>query len=267
MRERDYKKRIAARDRIDSIEVRTKKEKRGRLGFLGVLSIVLAVMIGIMSIYLLFHVQKFEVRGNEYSASTETVNWIKEDEWATNSIYLCLKFLFVEQELPPYATDIEVSMRAPWTVRVDVKERQPIAGVELPDKYVYFDAEGIVMSNVAIEYEGIPMVQGMEVTESVLYEPLPVEDEDIFQNILEVTKFLQLNELEPESIINSSSDDIELVFGTITVQVGDGNYEEKMLQIKPMLEKLEGQEGTLDLRSYSSTDTVTNFKKKTTENQ
>ncbi len=266
MNERDYKKRIRAKERIRTVEVLTEK-KKPKLGFLGGLSVVLAILIGLMTLYLLFHIQKFEVRGNEYSASTETVNWIKEDDWATNSIYLWVKFLVAEQELPPYATDVNVSLRAPWIVRVDVVERQPIGGVELPDKYVYFDEEGIVMSNTSLQVEGIPLVEGMTVTDSTLYEPLPVENIDIFQNILEVTKLLERNELEPEAIMNSDADNIELKFGGIVVQIGDDNYEEKMMQIHPMLEKLEGQEGTLDLRSYTSTDTVTNFKKKSVENE
>ena len=51
--------------------------------------------------------------------------------------------------------------------------------------YMYFDREGIVVESSGRKLGGVPWITGMDLGRVVLYQPLPVADSRIFEEILE----------------------------------------------------------------------------------
>ena len=79
----------------------------------------------------------------------------------------------------------------------------------------------------------------------------------IFEEILEASDELKKNKLTMEKIVCQDSR-IYLFVGQVCISLGNHVTPEKMAQIPPILEKLEGKEGTLHLESYSgSQETIT----------
>ena len=77
--------------------------------------IVLGLAIILMAMFLLFYVQKIEVKGNEYTDSQEIVDLVEEDPLAINSLYLLYKYRFTDYDMPGSLNSISVSLRAPWS--------------------------------------------------------------------------------------------------------------------------------------------------------
>ena len=96
---------------------------------------------------------------------------------------------------------------------------------------------------------GIPEVSGIAVDEVVLNQKLPVEDPEIFELILEITKSLPKYEIDADKISLSTSKEITLYTGNIKVLLGSREYlDEKLNRLHNLSEALAGKSGTLDLR-------------------
>ena len=96
---------------------------------------------------------------------------------------------------------------------------------------------------------GIPEVSGIAVDEVVLNQKLPVEDPEIFELILEITKSLPKYEIDADKISLSTSKEITLYTGNIKVLLGSREYlDEKLNRLHNLGEALAGKSGTLDLR-------------------
>ena len=101
--------------------------------------IVLGLAIILMALFLLFYVQKIEVKGNEYTDSQEIVDLVEEDPLAINSLYLLYKYRFTDYDMPGSLNSISVSLRAPWSVQVTVDEKSILGYVTSGEQNVYFD--------------------------------------------------------------------------------------------------------------------------------
>ena len=67
-----------------------KKKQAQRIYALVVLISGLAIII--MTVLLLFHIQRIEVKGNEYCSDREVAESIKSGRLSTNSLYLLLQY-------------------------------------------------------------------------------------------------------------------------------------------------------------------------------
>ena len=98
---------------------------------------------------------------------------------------------------------------------------------------------------------GIPQVTGVKFDHVVLYEPLPVEDMSIFQQILSITQMLSKYEITADKIYFNESDSVTLYFGDVRVRLGSSDYEEKVMRLPYILPRLEGESGVLKLENYT----------------
>ena len=222
------------------------KEKKHRkrkilpvlLGTVGVLALAgLIVVFG-------FRVRSVEVEGNEYYSDNSIISWINNDDLAVNSLYILER--------------MEISLKNPWTVHVQVREKQMVGYVDYDDSYLYFDHEGTALVRRKKIVEGVPHVEGLAFDASgvVLGETLPVDDESIFERITEVSRGLEKYKLTPDRL-SCADGEIILTFGRIQILLGNDNYDERLAQIDPILEKLDENypdtSGTLHLENFDGT--------------
>ncbi|MFI3170744.1 MAG: hypothetical protein R3Y58_00020 [Eubacteriales bacterium] len=282
MNEVQYKKKTKAQKRIISnsemeqlqnMGIRSyakktsqKRKNKRQFGLYAISVIVLALAIIIMCFYLLFFTQKVEVRNNEYSTDMYILNWLAADPVSTNTIATFVKYNYWDINLPGGVDSICVELNNPWEVAVLVEDKQPVSGFEIEGKYVYCDEDGTVILEVETSLEGVPLIEGIEVTEYALYEIIQVEDVDIFQNVLEVTSILNTEEISVDTISCGGAADVDITIGNKLIKLGEGNYEEKIVQIPPILEKISEEEGTLNLENYSSSNATVSFTRKISEN-
>ena len=82
-----------------------------------------------------------------------------------------------------------------------------------------------------------------------------MEDDSIFEKIVEVSKNLKKYNLTPDRM-GCADGDVQICFGIVQVNLGSGNYEEKLQQVDPILKKLTElypeKAGVLHLENYDA---------------
>lgn len=242
-----------------------KRKKKSKFGYYlyAVVILVLTVVNITLAALLITHVQKMNVSGNELSTKSEIVAWIKKDPLTVNSLYTYWKFKAGAYEKPIFLEDVQVSLKAPWEVQVDVKEKSIIGCVEEDGTFVYFDEEGLVL-NKTNEYGGnIPLIEGLEVQDVQQFEYLKTDNEKVFAYIVNATKEIEKHELLPDRIV-WEEDSMDLWFGEICVKLGKTGFDEKVIHLPPILEELEEREekkGILHMEHYTPDSKNISFEK------
>ena len=127
---------------------------------------------------------------------------------------------------------------------------------------MYFDNEGVIVEASKVTTKGIPQVTGLKFDHVMLHEKLPVENEQIFQNILTITKLLNKYDVICDRIQFDANYNVMLGYGSVKVNIGAlENLDEKIMQLPRILPSLEGEKGVLDLQNYSSDKKTTSFER------
>lgn len=234
--------------------MKEKKHRKRRI-LPAVLGTAGGLIVAALIIVFGFRVRSFEVEGNEYYGDSSVVTWIQNDDLAVNSLYILIKYNLMNPDVPTAVDSMEISLKNPWTVHVQVKEKNMIGYVDYDGAYLYFDHEGTALVRTKKVMEGVPYVEGLvfDAAAVKLGESLPVEDGSIFEKIVEVSKGLDKYNLAPDRL-SCADGGIQLGFGTVQVLLGSGNYDERLAQVEPILEKLNEKypdmAGTLHLENY-----------------
>ena len=239
-----------------------RRKKKSKFGYyLYAVTVLLLTIINItLAALLLTQVQGIEVKGTKHSKKSDIVAWIEEDPLTVNSLYTLWKFKFGHYTLPVYLEDVDVSLAAPWKVKVKVQEKQMIGGVLVDDIYVYFDAEGLVLK-AGNEYDAqLPLIEGLKIKDAKLYEYLEVENQKVFSYIVKVTEEIEEADLTPDRLV-WEDDSMNLYFEQVCVKLGKSNFAEKIQELPPILAELEGKQGTLQMEHYTEDSKNISFEK------
>lgn len=239
-----------------------RRRKKSKFGYyLYAVTVLLLTITNItLAALLLTQVQGIEVKGTGYSQKSDIVAWIEEDPLTVNSLYTLWKFKFDHYTLPVYLEDVNVSLTAPWKVKVKVQEKQMIGCILLDNSYVYFDSEGLVLKKGSEYDTELPLIEGLTVKDAKLFEYLKVENKKVFSYIVKVTEEIAEADLSPDRLV-WEDDSMNLYFEQICVRLGKSNFAEKILQLPPILTKLEGKHGTLQMEHYTEDSKNISFEK------
>ncbi len=223
------------------------------------LIILSAVFVIVVNIYT---VDTVLIEGNVHYSNEEIYNFVLNDRFSKSSLYLSMKYKNKDIEDIPFIQTMSVKIVNPSTIKISVYEKAMAGFVENMGRYFYFDKDGTVVESSESKTKGIPQIMGLSYDHIVLYERLPVENEDIFKQILEVTQLLKKHELEVDKIYFDSNLNITLYFDDARIQLGDfTNIDEKIIRLKAILPSLDGEKGVLRLENYTSEDSIVTFEK------
>lgn len=244
-------------------EQRRRKKKRKAWG-LTILTFLLLLAIGALVVVKVFTVEEVVVTGNELYADETIEEWVLNDEYSWNTLYVYLKYKFREPESIPFVDTMEITMKLPHTIEIQVYEKGLMGYIYLDSlgQNAYFDKDGFVVETSSEVIEGIPRISGLSVDAVVLYEKLPIKESNVLKNLLTLTQTLKKYELVPDNIIYGKDGTYSLEYGTIKVLLGKaGNFSDKVLRMTYILPKLEGMSGTLHLESWTENSTDITFEK------
>jgi cell division protein FtsQ len=242
-----------------------RRRARKRKNILVTLLFVLILLaISFLVIIALFKVKKVEVEGNKLYASEVIEDAVLNDEYSWNSLYVFLKYKFVDTEDIPFVDTMEISLKNPQTLHITVYEKGVMGYLYISsiDENAYFDKDGIVVETSSEVIDGTPQIIGIDCEQVVLYEKLPV-DASKLREILTLTQSLKRNSLIPDSITYGGDSEPELGYGNVKVQMGTLDLltqkVERLAKIKP---ELDGLEGTLHLENWTEETTNIVFDQK-----
>lgn len=238
--------------------------KRKKFGVILLVIAVLAVILlgGGYYIKTTYTVSTVYVEGNVHYTEDEIKDIVMSGFLGDNSLYLSLKYRNKGIEGVPFVDTMDVKVLAPDTIKIIVYEKVLTGYVRFMDTYMYFDKDGYVVESSSIRTAGVPQVTGLKFDHVVIGQALPVEDKDIFNKILNVTKLLNKYELKADKLYFNRVGEVTVYFGEVKVALGSESLamEDKLMLLPELLPSLEGKKGTLQMNTQSEGDGRYTFK-------
>lgn len=230
-------------------DARGEKKKTGLI--VGVI-LVLVLAIVLVSV----RITEISVTGNERYTDEQMTEILFPDQVSRIPIVCYLKDRFQEHETIPFVEDYKIVFQGLGKVEVIVYEKSVVGYVSYMSSYMYFDKDGIIVESTNEKLPGIPWITGLKFGHIVLYQKLPVESDEIFREILNLTQILSVYELQVDKIKYNSFGEATLYMGEIEVILGNNeSLNGKVAELNDMLPQLEGLSGVLYLDTYDETNT------------
>lgn len=239
-----------------------KKNWKRKLVMFLVILILLAV-IALIAIKV-FTVKKVVVSGNRFYDDAIIEEWVLNDKYSWNTLYVYLKYRFQEPKDMPFVDTMEITMKGPFTINIKVYEKGMLGYVYLNGlgQNAYFDKDGFVVEASSENIEGIPQITGLNVEQVVLYEKLPIKSKGVLKDLLTITQMLKKYEIVPQIIVYGEDKKYILDYGGITVNLGLAEkLNEKIVRLSVVKPELEGMSGILHLESWTNNTTDITFEK------
>lgn len=236
------------------IKEERRRKKRRKIGLYILLILILLIAAGVFIVMNVFAVENVVVEGNELYSSTQIENMVLNDEYSWNSLYVDLKYRFVDIGEVPFVDTMEVSLDNPHTVHIKVYEKGMLGYLYINSigQNAYFDKDGFVVETSTEVIDGVPKITGISCEEVVLYEKLQLENSDILRDLLNLTQTLKKYNLLPDEIQYDSNMEPVLYYGTIQVKIGsEDNLSQKVVRLSIILPQLDGLSGTLHLETWT----------------
>ncbi|WP_455533207.1 cell division protein FtsQ/DivIB [Roseburia inulinivorans] len=236
------------------IKEERRRKKRRKIGLYILLILILLIAAGVFIVMNVFTVENVVVEGNELYSSTQIENMVLNDEYSWNSLYVDLKYRFVDIGEVPFVDTMEVSLDNPHTVHIKVYEKGMLGYLYINSigQNAYFDKDGFVVETSTEVIDGVPKITGISCEEVVLYEKLQLENSDILRDLLNLTQTLKKYNLLPDEIQYDSNMEPVLYYGTIQVKIGsEDNLSQKVVRLSIILPQLDGLNGTLHLETWT----------------
>ena len=220
-----------------------------------------AVVLG--AVYLFsgyFTVKNVIVEGNVHYTDEEIHEMVLGGRLGRNSIYLTLKYRDKQIEDVPFIETMDVNIVSADTVKITVYEKSMAGFVEYMGQYFYFDKDGTVVESSSMKTMGVPQIKGLKFDHIVLLEKLPVEDDTIFNHILDISQLLEKYGISADQIFFDKHYAITLYFGNARIKLGNTDYiDEKIMKLKLILPSIEEKSGVLRMENYTPDSTNITF--------
>lgn len=198
-----------------------------------------------------YRVTQVEVVGNSHYTEQEIKDMVLKGNVFDNSLILNVKYRNQSIEGIPFVEKMDVEVLGADTIRIMVYEKKLAGCISYLGNYMYFDREGIVVESSSEVTAGVPEITGLHFNHVLLYEKLPVERDEIFQEILNLTQLLDKYEIMVDKIYFDMDMNVTLYFGNARVLIGsESHIDEKIMQLSVIVPSIQGKDGSLDMRDY-----------------
>ena len=219
---------------------------------LGLLLIVLvAGLVGLKYIYDNYTIKNIYVTGNTHYTNDEVIDMVMDDKLSHNSMYLSIKYRNKSIENVPFIEKMDVDILSPDTIKINVYEKAVAGYIAYLGRYIYFDRDGIVVESSFERTPDVPEVLRLKFDYVIMHEKLPIGNQKVFEEILDITQLLSKYTLKADRILFDSDFNVYLYFDGVEVNLGQWEYiDEKIIQLQYILPELEGKTGILDLKDF-----------------
>ena len=240
----------------DGMKIKKSKGKKLKI----VLAFVLAFIVIIAAvIYYVFGVKTIEFAGSRHYTDEQLEDKIFDGHKPNAVLYL----LFGNKDKKiPFIQKYDVEVEWPDKMYVTVYEKAITGYIKYMGCNMYFDKDGIVVESSTESYENVPEITGLTFSSIVLGSKLDVGDDNVFNQILDLTQSFDKYYLDVDRVFFDSSHNIILYMGDVKINLGgDADYTDKLYELKQMASKFKGLKGTLHMENYNGNDTSIIFKK------
>ena len=228
-----------------------------------IIAVLLVILFGLKYILDNYTVTNIYVNGNTHYTNEEIIDMVMDGKLDNNSLFLSLKYRDKSIENIPFVEKMDVDIISPDTIRINVYEKSIAGFISYLGHYMYFDRDGIVVESSLEPSVNVPQVLGLDFNYVVLYEKLPVANDKVFSEILDLTQLLDKYELDAKKIFFDDDYNVYLYFDGVEVSLGSSDYiDEKIIQLQYILPNLEGKNGILDMKDVNEDTKNITFEEK-----
>lgn len=200
--------------------------------------------------------------GSDKYTDEELAVFLFGDKLEANPLEFWWNKTFGEPVEIPFIEEYEIELEGFFDYKVTFYDKSVVGYITYMGIYQYFDKDGIVVESSSVLLEDVPEITGIDVEYIVLHSKLPVEDERIFDTLLDVTQLIKKYDMDIERINVSDSTDIRLYLGKVRIDLGDGDMlNEKFMDLNDIIPEFRDVKGVLDMREYDSQDNGYSFKR------
>jgi len=200
--------------------------------------------------------------GSEQYTDEELAEYLFETDMSANPFVFWWMDKFGEHVEIPFIEKYDVELEGLTSFNVTFYDKSIVGYIEYMGSYKYFDKDGIVVESSPVLLPDIPYITGINVDYIVLHEKLPVNNEKLFDILLDVTQLISKYDIAVEKINISEKLEIKLYIGNVRVELGDGDdLSEKMMVLKDIIPQLVDVSGVLDMKVYDPQRNEYTFKK------
>ena len=183
------------------IKEKRRKQRLLKKVLIGILVLMILLVIAAFVVVNVFVVKNVKVEGNELYEEQLITDTVLNDEYSWNSLYVLLKYTFIDIENVPFIDTMEVSLADPQTLKIKVYEKGMLGYLYIAaiGENAYFDKDGFVVETSTRIIEGVPKIEGITCDEVVLYEKLPIDSQKL-RELLTLTQTLKRDNLNPDII-------------------------------------------------------------------
>ena len=249
------------------IKEKRRRQRRTKKILIGLLIFLLLILIAAFVVVKVFVVKNVKVEGNVLYEEQLIKDTVLNDKYSWNSLYVLLKYTFTDTKEVPFIDAMEVKLNDPQTLTIKVYEKGMMGylHVDAIGQMAYFDKDGFVVETSNRVIEDVPNIFGIACEEVVLYEKLPIEEQQL-REILTLTQTLKRDGLVPDSIHYNVENAPVLYYENVVVELGTMELlTQKVARLSEIMPKLTGMAGTLHLADWTEETTNVVFEKAVAE--
>ena len=235
------------------IKEKRRKQRLLKKVLIGILVFMILSVIAAFVVVNVFVVKNVKVEGNELYEEQLITDTVLNDEYSWNSLYVLLKYTFIDIKDVPFIDTMEVSLEDPQTLKIKVYEKGMLGYLYIAaiGENAYFDKDGFVVETSSRIIENVPKIEGLDCNEVVLYEKLPVDNQPL-RELLTLTQALKRDGLEPDIIHFGLKQSPVLSYGNKEVWLGSIELlTQKVTRLKEIMPSLEGLAGILHMEEWT----------------
>lgn len=228
-----------------------------------ILALLIVGVVAFKYIYDNYTVTNIYVTGNTHYTNDEIIAMVMDGKMSHNSLFLSLRYRDRSITDIPFIEKMDVDIVAPDTIRINVYEKAIAGYIAYLGRYMYFDRDGIVVESSFETSDDVPQVMGLSFSYCIMHEKLPIENQRVFQEILDVTQLLSKYQLKANRIFFDSEYNLYLYFEGVEVSIGTDRFiDEKIIQLQYILPELEGKSGILEMKDFDADTKNITFEEK-----
>lgn len=235
------------------IREKRRKQKLIKRLLIGILVFMILTVIAVFVVINVFVVKTVKVEGNELYDEQLITDTVLNDEYSWNSLYVLLKYTFIDIKEVPFIDTMEVRLEDPQTLKIKVYEKGMLGYLYIAaiGENAYFDKDGFVVETSTRIIENVPKIEGIVCDEVVLYKKLPIESQSL-REMLTLTQALKRTELEPDIIHFGLAQSPVLYYGNTEVWLGSIELlTQKVERLAEILPSIDDMAGILHLENWT----------------
>lgn len=209
-------------------------------------------------LYFAFHIDTIKVEGTKIYTEEEIKASVFTWKFLDNGLLLRLYDKFFKTGQLPFVEDIDIFYEDRNTVILYVYDKTVSGCIKYMGQYVYFDKEGRVLESLPRRRKDVPVVTGIKFGDFAIGEKFKVEDETLFDAIMNVSQLISHYKTSVKRI-HINDGDITLYSGNVQVHLGKKKlYNDQFAALSEVLE-ITGKKklsGTIDIENYKHGDKI-----------